>query len=594
MDTLKPDHPRLLAHAEDFDRIRELVTTDPLAKRWYTALKQEAERLVDEPVAVYELRDGRRLLYVSREVLRRVKTLGLLHRIEPKRAYRERIWADVRAVSAFDHWNPAHFLDVAEMGLAVALAYDWLYDDWTEAQRETMRGAMVRHALEPALEAYDRRDWWTRTKINWNQVCNGALIAVALAIADEEPALSSRMIDRAVAALPISMKRYAPDGGYDEGPGYWGFGTVYNVLAIASLESALGQDFGLGDAPGFDVTGSFPVQATGPTTRAFNFGDGRPRTPKSPAMFFFAKRYDQPGYARFAARHNRGGVLDLLWYDPEIIVKRPKPLPLGRVFDSAGVGVLRSAWDDPRAWYVGLKGGAIDHGHAQMDLGSFILESQGVRWFIDLGPDDYNLPGYFESDRPRWRYYRNRAEGHNTLVVNPGQSGGQRRDADAKVALAEGALHADLTSAYPGEVGRTIGLDASAGLVRVADRFAFDRPSEVWWFAHTTASIALTADRRAADLVQEGKCLRARIVSPEGARFAVMDAGPLPGSPDPAGQNPNNGAVLLNPSPGAHFVVRGQTPRYGDADPSKTVRKLAIRLEGVTQGRIEVVFENVE
>ena len=33
-----------------------------------------------------------------------------------------------------------------------------------------------------------------------------------------------------------------------------------------------------------------------------------------------------------------------------------------------------------------------------------------------MGPDDYNLPGYF--GKRRWNYYRLRAEGHNTLTID--------------------------------------------------------------------------------------------------------------------------------------------------------------------------------
>lgn len=595
LDTLKPDHPRLLAHAQDFERIAELVKTDPLAKRWHIRLKELAEEMLDEPVATYELRDARRLLYVSNEVASRVKVLALLYKIKSDQRYIDRIWADLESAAGFKHWNPDHFLDVAVMASAFAIAYDWLYDDWTDAQRTTIREAIVKHAIKPGLRAYDTNIWWTRTKINWNQVCNGGLIMSALAIADEEPPLSAKMIDHAAKALPISMKRYAPDGGYDEGPGYWGFGTIYNVLAIASLQSAIGHDFDLGQAPGFDVTGSFPVQMTGPTGKAFNFGDGKAKTPKSPAMFYFAKRYDQPGYAKFAAEHNRGGALDLLWYDLAVVAMDAQPLPLAQVFKSAGVGVLRSAWDDPEAWFVALKGGAIDHGHAQLDLGSFILESQGVRWLVDLGADDYNLPGYFEPDAPRWRYYRNRAEGHNTLVVNPGASlADQRRDATVPITRKGQALYADLTSAYTGQVERTLTLDTAKDLVRLVDQLAFDQPAEVWWFAHTRAAVELRDDQRTAVLKQDGKRLRAVIVSPASARFEVMSASPLPDSPDPKGQNPNNGATIVNSSPGAHFVLRGQTPRFGKPDPANAVRKLAVHLEGVTNERMEIVFENVK
>ena len=35
------------------------------------------------------------------------------------------------------------------------------------------------------------------------------------------------------------MKLLAPDGGYIEGPSYWGYGTRYNVYFLAALETAL-------------------------------------------------------------------------------------------------------------------------------------------------------------------------------------------------------------------------------------------------------------------------------------------------------------------------------------------------------------------
>ncbi len=594
LDTLKPDHPRVLAHADDFKRIAELVKTDPLANRWYGEFKEISEGLFDQPVAQYDLRDGRRLLYESNDVLRRVKSLAMLYKIEGGQRYLDRIWADLQAAANFKDWNPDHFLDVSVMAAAFAIAYDWLYDDWSDAQRATIRDAIIRHGIEPGLLAYEQKSWWTRTKINWNQVCNGGLIMAALAIADDEPELAAQLIDKAVASLPISMKRYAPDGGYDEGPGYWGFGTSYNVLAIASLQSALGHDFKLGEAPGFDVTAGFPMQMTGPTGMAYNFGDGKAKTPRSPIMFYFAKRYDQPGYARFAAEHNRGGALDLLWYDPTIVAQDAQAMPLATVFHSADVGAMRSNWHDPNAWYVGLKGGAIDHGHAQMDLGSFILESQGVRWLIDLGGDDYNLPGYFDPGAGRWRYYRNRAEGHNTLLINPDKSGGQHRDANAEVTLVGNTLEVDLSQAYDAKAKRTIQLDAEQDAVRLVDKVRLDEPGDIWWFAHTRAQITLSADKRSAILEQDGKTIRASIVTPKLAQFQIMDARPLATSPNPDGQNPNNGAVIKNSSPKAHFVLRGETPIYGEPEPSETIRKLAIQIENDTFARIEVVFENAD
>jgi len=595
LDTLRPERPCILARRADFERIRELVKTDPLAKAWYANLKERGAAMLDEPVTKHELRDGRRMLYESRETLRRVMTLSMLDWIERDDRYRERIWRDLEAAAAFEDWNPDHFLDVAEMAFAFAIAYDWMYHAWDRQQRYTIVNALERLAIKPALRAYSENDWWTRTRINWNQVCNGGLITAALATADHKPGMSNWMLERSLGALPRSMSRYAPDGGYDEGPGYWGYGTLYNAIAIAALDSALAHDFGLADAPGFDVTGDFPLQMTGPTGMSYNFGDGSTRPTRSPAMFYLASRFNQPAWARYAAEHNHGSALDLLWYDPKLVKSDARPRLLGVAFESAGVAVMRSAWGDPDAWFVGVKGGWIDHGHAQLDLGSFILERHGVRWLIDLGADDYNLPGYFSSQENggRWRYYRNRAEGHNTLVVNPAKDRPMQQAYDARVPVTyeDFTIRADLAPAYEGDIDRAITLDRDNDRVRVVDRLAFDAPAEVWWFAHTRAKVAIADDGRSATLTQDGKQMRVRLVAPADARFTLMDAKPLPTSPDPEGQNPNDGSEKVNSVKGAKHVKRGELPMFGEPDPDRAIRKLAIRLTDVKDTEIQVVFE---
>jgi hypothetical protein len=604
LDTLQAGHPRILAHAEDFDRVASLIESDPYMRRWYAELQARGERMLDEPVARYELRDGRRLLYVSREVLSRVKTLGLLHRIEPDERYAKRIWTDLQSAAAFEHWNPDHFLDVAEMALAFALAYDWLHEQWSDEQRATMRDAMVKHAIKPGLAAHERGTWWTRTTINWNQVCHGGLIAASLAVADHEPKLAQRMIDLAVDALAAPMAQYAPSGGYEEGPGYWAFGTIYNIIAIAALDSALGTDFGLSDREGFGQTASFPVQMIGTSGAFFNFGDNRERVSASPALLWFGQQcFQHPGAKYFQGCISAKWMLErfgpsplgMIWYDPNVIDVQYAP-DLSAHYPSAGVAVMRDGWGSD-ASFVGVKGGRVGVGHSQMDLGSFVLDRDGVRWMIDLGADDYNLPGYFAADEggKRWQYYRNRAEGHNTLVINPDRGGGQRYAVEAPLTTSEWSIQADLSAAYGHDVRRrwrhTTGSD---GHTTLTDTIKLNEPGEVWWFGHTRATIELAEDGRSALLSQDGKQLRVRLVSPVDARLHVKDARPLQTSPDPPGQNPNSGATKVNTVKGSSFVQRGKLPRYAEPNPQASVRKLAIHLQDVTRARIEVVFEGAE
>src|SRR5690606_381154 len=151
----------------------------------------------------------------------------------------------------------------------------------------------------------------------------------------------------------------------------------------------------------------------------------------------------------------------------------PSPtVPLDRLFDGIEAATLRSSRDDPGATYVGFKAGQPQYNHNQLDVGTFVLEAEGVRWAMDLGKDDYGLPGYFENNvgGRRWTYYRNRAEGHNTLVLDPGASAeDQTVKAKAPIsrfetAPATGFAIGDLSSAYGKRpVQRGVRLDRDAG-----------------------------------------------------------------------------------------------------------------------------------
>ena len=592
LEGLRPEHPRVIATDADFARVRKLVAGDKLAKRWHATLHERGEQLMKRPVVIHELRDGVRLLYVSRDVLELVQTLALLHQIEGDDRYPQRIWAEMEAVSRFPDWNPNHFLDVGEMVFAVGLAYDWLYDEWTEDQRSTMREAMVRLALEPSINAFDAGAGWTKTNNNWAQVCNGGLIAAALAIGDEQPVIASRVIENGIPAVRRSMARYAPDGGYEEGAAYWGYGTGYNVFLLAALESSLGHDFGLGEAEGFSQTATFVLQMIGPGGKAFNFADSDATAIRSPALLYLAKRYNDPFVARYASRVNNGSAFDLLWYDPELTARDATPPPLEACYARVGAITMRTAWNDPLAAFVGIKGGQNGVSHGQLDLGSFIYEAEGERWFVDLGRDDYNLPGYFSSgeDGMRWKYYRNRAEGHNTLVVNPGAGPDQPLGAAAPVQLQGTEARVDLSEATGIGAERVFQFNRSTGALQITDRILSEEPANLWWFAHTLAQVRLDEEGRVAHLSQNGRDLLVRINEPPTARFEVLDAKPLASSPNPEGQNPNNGAARMNTSPGTSFVMRGDIPRWGPANPAKAYRKLALQLTVAGDETIQIVI----
>jgi hypothetical protein len=274
---LRAGHPRLIATADDFARLKERVATDPVLREWHRKLRARAEKMLHAPVSRYEIPDGLRLLATSRRVLERTQTLALLYRLDGDVAFRDRCWRELEAAADYPDWNPKHFLDTAEMTHAFAIGYDWLYHTWTPAQRATLRRAMITKGLKPALAVYHSGGWWTKAAMNWNQVCNGGIGMGALAIGDEAPDLAEGFLHDAIQSLPLAMTQYAPDGAWAEGPGYWQYATEYTVMFLAALNSALGTDFGLSQIDGFSKAGLFPIYMTGPLQRTFNFADASAR-----------------------------------------------------------------------------------------------------------------------------------------------------------------------------------------------------------------------------------------------------------------------------------------------------------------------------
>ena len=550
---VKPAHPRLILSAEDCAKLKARVASEAQLKQWHEDLKKAAASVLTSSPSKYEIPDGLRLLATSRRVLERVRLLALLYRLDGDRKYADRAWKELEAAAAFKDWNTKHFLDTAEMTHAFAIGYDWLYDYLTPERRAILQQAMVEKGIKPALSVVNgeiRGGWWSKATHNWNQVCNGGVGIGALALAEVEPALTGQFLEASLKSLQLALRSYGPDGAWNEGPGYWGYATDYTVAYLASLNSALGTDFGLSGFPGFDQTALFPLYMRGTTGLSFAFADAHSGRIKAPTLFWLARRFNQPVAAWMEQHVNTPNALDLVWYDAKALSPKAAGLPLDKLYRGVDVATFRGAWEDDQATFIGFKAGDNKANHSHLDLGTFVLDALGERWAEDIGSDDYNMPGYFGGKR--WDYYRLRAEGHNTLVINPGKGADQDPKAAARllrfVSRPESAFAiADLTPAYAANAQR-----AERGLrlldrrsVLVQDEVQTSKPADVWWFMHTDAKIKVGADGRTAELQIGSKRLQAKLLSPEKASFEVMTAQPLPTSPTSTQQAKNKGFSKL-------------------------------------------------
>ena len=221
-----------------------------MLQSYYQYLLDESTSILNEPLLERKLQ-GFRLLAVSREMVERMGVLCMVYRMERDPKILGRIERELHAVCSFEDWNNQHFLDVAEMSFAVALAIDWV-GEWLPKETVMLaKTSLIEKGIKPSFHEGGTRMFWINSTNNWNAVCHGGMITAAIVTADIDPELSAKTISRALDKLPGSLAEYAPDGIYPEGPTYWSYGTSYSVIAADALTTALGSDFGISQSPGF-------------------------------------------------------------------------------------------------------------------------------------------------------------------------------------------------------------------------------------------------------------------------------------------------------------------------------------------------------
>ncbi len=431
---LLSDHPRVLLQKGEEKKLKKTIMKDAIWKEFHQALLDEAKNIVDLPVNE-RVMTGMRLLSVSRENLRRIFTLSYAYRMTGNSLFFKRAETEMLKAVSFSDWNPSHFLDVGEMTMALAIGYDWLYPQLSKESKAIIKDAIVEKGFKPSLDS--TYNWFLRAVHNWNQVCNAGLTFGALAIWEEEPDLSQLVINRAIETIKLPMEHYAPDGAYPEGVGYWDYGTTFNALFISALEKAFGSDFGLSQSPGFMKTGEFVLHMVSPNLKNFAYSDNGTKAAISSGMFWFYDKtkdasilYNQARlYRQVGKEHllkDRLAPAMLIWGASASLVnpQTPKQLQWKAQGDNP-VCIMRSSWEDTTGVFVGVKLGSPSVNHGHMDVGSFVLEADGVLWGMDLGAENYNsleTKGVDLWNRKigsqRWDVYRYNNYVHNTLTFN--------------------------------------------------------------------------------------------------------------------------------------------------------------------------------
>lgn len=539
------EHPRILLLEGEEQTIKDLISADETWEKIHFAILKKCNKILGES-PVERVLTGRRLLSKSRECLRRVFYLSYAYRITEDERFFKRAEEEMLAVSVFSDWNPSHFLDVAEMTMALAIGYDWLYDELSESSRKTISYAIVNKGIEPSFN--DKYNWFLKSTNNWNQVCNAGMTYGALAVQEDYPELAKKTIDRAFETIRLPMEEYQPDGVYPEGYGYWGYGTSFNVMFLSAVEKALNTDQGLVGTPGFLNTTGFLEHMLAPSGNCFNWSDCGLGGNLNPAMFWFAQRNNDPSllwseneflqvadYSKFTGIRLLPAIM--VW--GKSILFEQINVPASKVWVGQGnnpVCIMRTSWTDPHAIYLGFKAGSPSVNHGHMDIGSFVLEANGVRWASDLGKQNYEsleskgmkIFGK-EQDAQRWTIFRMNNYSHNTLTID-GEL--QRVDGYAKIERYSDAEDfpfaiSEITTVYNGQLKKaTRGVGIKDGqFVVVRDELeTLGYPTKIRWNMVTFANVMLGI--KEATLTKDGKMLFLKVQGPDNITIKTWSTAP--------------------------------------------------------------------
>lgn len=619
---VRPDRPRLIAPSYKWQALPALIKSDPYMQGWNDSIFNNASQYFTLPPVVYFMDGPSGILDNAREIKMRIKAFAYVYRMTNDTKWASRAWDEVENAAGngttpfgtddADRWNSQHFLDVAELCAAYAIAYDWLNDWLSDQQKSQMRTTLIKYGLQNGVDSFNGASfgWWT-SKIfgNWNCVCNGGLTLASLAIlGDDTSGLAEKLLGLTIEnAKANCAQAVSADGTWAETANYWYFGTTGHAEMVSSLLTATGSDFGLIDAnPNFSKTGMFHMYVYGPTS-LFDWGDHGPNKFSSTAnaMMLYADIFKKPQYALFQRDQNDAAEpWSMFWYNTQYTGAFWDNTPLDNSFSDSSDqwASMRSSWTDENALFIGIKAGTLQNHqtHNDLDAGDFVLDALGTRWAGEFGSADYRSPDYFSNDTQgsaRWLYYRKMTEGQNTILLNKANqnvaaaptinfnSSGTVQGSSTVFEVPDDSTAfwtADISSAYfnNAKVARGIRMLNKRRQVLLQDEI--QSTDSVEWRMQTNSTISIDNGGTSATLTLAGQTMKVSMLNaPSGAQFTQsaakrFDSDPTPPVPDQ--DNPGVSVLIIDLPAGTYTLQVLFSPQWPGLSASDYVTPPSVAL----------------
>ncbi|MBV7534032.1 heparinase II/III family protein [Chitinophaga sp. sic0106] len=313
--------------------------------------------------------------------------------------------------------------------------------------------------------------WWMGFKggqvNNWNIWINSNVLKAALLnLTDTDK--RNLVIEKSIRSADNFVNAYAPDGGCDEGPSYWGHAGGKLIELLDDLNSSSGGKLDFSNNKLMHAIGAYIYKMHVDSNRFVNFADASARSvPPSQDVFMYGKMYNDEELKQFGAYLNqlerRGGdnirisalgifVYKLLLGDEMLRTKAVAPFAGVNWLPDLQVLSLRSKPGSSAGLFFAAQGGHNAESHNHNDVGNFVLYMNGKPAVIDVGVGTYTKQTF---SKDRYKLWYMQSQWHNCPTIN----GVQQKDGRAFQAnhvqftpqKSADKLQMDIAAAYPAE-----------------------------------------------------------------------------------------------------------------------------------------------
>ena len=372
------------------------------------------------------------------------------------------------------------------LSLACALAGDAL-----DGVSPLIRRRIAREIEARILAPFEARDdfWWMgfirEDLCNWTPWIVSNVMLTACAWIDDLPRLCALlergcgMLDRYLAVIP-------PDGGCDEGPGYWSMAGGALLDCLELLSHVTGGRMTFWDDAKLRNLLRFPLNAWLGGDWFVNFADcdAKPDMPGE-RLAYAGEALGDPALSALGARFTGDAgdsvrdtpqlwrLLNGLFHPdaPRASVEPPKDVWLPdlqtRVVRRGGA-------------VLACKGGVNAGSHSHNDCGGFILLMDGEPQIVDAGNMTYTGKTFSDA---RYTLWNTRGMYHNVPMIGGHEQAAGRDRMARDVARTDDGLALDIAGAYPPEAGvralaRRFAL-SDHGTLTLTDAVSLDAPLPV-------------------------------------------------------------------------------------------------------------------